>query len=152
MIATSFTYPLTFIYSHTHTHTHTLTHTLDHTHTLTHPHTHTLTHSHILTYSHTHALTDRHTHIHSHTHTTTTCYLHYAHLKAAITDRFIERQSNPNSALVIRVENTSLRAYHLQWEIMIIVMVAMWYVVLSDHFVLRCFFDPSAVVFKLLPD
>ena len=128
--------------THTHTHTHSHTHTHTHTQTLTHTNTHTHTHTHSYT----------HTHIHSHTHNTRTCYLNYAHLKAAITDSFIERQSNPNSALVIRVENTSLRADHLQWEIMIIVLVAMWYVVQSDHFVLRCFFDPSAVVFKLLPD
>ena len=80
--------------------------TLTHTHSHSHTHTHTLTHTH----SHTHT----HTFTHSHTHNTTTCYLNYAHLKTAITDSFIERQSNPNSALVIRVQYTSLRADHLQ--------------------------------------
>ena len=121
-----------------------------HTHTLQWcacvTHTHTLTH--ILTHSCTHILTDTHTFTHTRT---LTCYVIMLALRWAINDRFIERQSG-KCALVIRVENTCLWAYHLQWEIMIIVMVAMWYVVLSDHFVLRCFFDPSAVVFKLLPD
>ena len=62
-ISSTFSLPLSLLFSQTHTHSHTRarTHTHTHTHTYIHTHTYKHTHTHTHTYIHTHTITHTHT-------------------------------------------------------------------------------------------